>query len=463
MDASAQASKSYGATGDPVLYVHGNSALLTAGIIVADVVGAGILSMPLAVGQLGYALSVIVIILMLAMNLHISMLLWRAFIRHPEARTLSGLVRAVMEGSSPSLRYAMTSAVDIGQSVCIFAELGLYALTFGKALGMLLYETFLCLPVWTFLASSVVLIFQSNARSLGTYSSLIWLNCATIVGTVMIPLIYMAAQGVETSRPLGSKFLAIAEHIDVSVLSSSMSIFAFAFSGQLILVEIMSEMEHPADFPKAYSFISIPFQALAFLAAGIGGYYYRGSLVAGMIGDNIPFGLSYRAAAFCLLTHMLITYMIKAIVFCRRCHSVLHPEDAKSYSSKAWATWFLVTLMVLASSWLTAQVVPFFSDMVSLLGACLTPALCWVLPVFLFYSSHRRDGGQIGPVEQFIIVLELLFCVALTFIGTYDCILKMLSHWHTYGGPFQCHCEDVWNSCSCSANHPGMELCFRAS
>ena len=28
-----------------------------------------------------------------------------------------------------------------------------------------------------------------------------------------------------------------------------------------------------------------------------------------------------------------------------------------------------------------------------------------------------------------------------------------------YGYPFDCHCDDMWNTCACSAEHPGMETC----
>eukprot|EP00439_Symbiodinium_sp_Y106_P027017 s6062_g3.t1 len=62
--------------------IHGNSALLTAGLLIADVVGAGVLAMGQAVAKLGWLLGTICILAMLAMNAHIMILVWRAACLH---------------------------------------------------------------------------------------------------------------------------------------------------------------------------------------------------------------------------------------------------------------------------------------------------------------------------------------------------------------------------------------------
>merc|ERR1719478_1852773 len=90
-----------------------------------------------------------------------------------------------------------------------------------------------------------------------------------------------------------------------------------------MIVEIMSEMENVAEFPKAYAKMSAPFQCLAFLICGLGGYYFRGDLVSGIIIDSIPFGVWFQVAAVCLIVHMVITWVIKGIVFCRAVQALM--------------------------------------------------------------------------------------------------------------------------------------------
>lgn len=58
------------------LFGH-NGVWLTAGIIVADVVGAGILAMPVAVANLGLIPGIITLVVLLLANVHISIAMWR--------------------------------------------------------------------------------------------------------------------------------------------------------------------------------------------------------------------------------------------------------------------------------------------------------------------------------------------------------------------------------------------------
>merc|ERR1712232_1089818 len=88
-------------------------------------------------------------------------------------------------------------------------------------------------------------------------------------------------------------------------------------------MEIISEMKNISKLPKAYATISAPFQLGMFMLAGIGGYCFMGDKVTGMMNENLPFGISFQIAAMCLLTHMLISYLIKGVVFCKSLHRLI--------------------------------------------------------------------------------------------------------------------------------------------
>eukprot|EP00401_Gymnodinium_catenatum_P046080 CAMPEP_0117505966 /NCGR_PEP_ID=MMETSP0784-20121206/25660_1 /TAXON_ID=39447 /ORGANISM="" /LENGTH=68 /DNA_ID=CAMNT_0005301415 /DNA_START=1 /DNA_END=207 /DNA_ORIENTATION=+ len=61
--------------------------------------------------------------------------------------------------------------------------------------------------------------------------------------------------------------------------------------------------------------------------------------------------------------------------------------------------------------------------------------------------------------EKLLIAFELVFAVVLMVMGTHTAAERIMSSWSTYGYPFDCHCEDLWNTCDCSAAHSGMESC----
>lgn len=444
---------------------HGNDAWLTAGIIVADVVGAGILTMASAVAKLGWFLGGIILVLMLAANVHISLLMWRVRmgIRKTKAKackTYADLVDAAFQKAPRWQRIAMHKLTTFSQYVFIFIILGIYLLSAGKGLGMAFYSVELCLPAWALIAALILLPFAATSRQMGTYQSLVWLNIVTLCGTVMIPLSYYMVYGTEGVRHPESVVVAVAPLTQSGVLYA-LSAFTFGMTSQFMLNEIMSEMKDVSELPQAYVKISAPFQALAFLVAGLGGYVLMGDKVTGMLNENLPFNVSFQVASICLLTHMLISYLIKGVVFGQVVQGRLFPDvaDPEDPQPKAKWTWAFMTVVVLFCAWLFANTVPFFADAVDLLGASLTPISCWLIPIAL-YLRYIKDADEAiprpGVFETIVIFCEVALALVLMFVGTYEACVTLMEHWHTYGYPFECHCEGLWKTCECSSDHAGM-------
>jgi len=414
--------------------------------------------MPVAVAQVGWLLGVVVMTLLLAMNVHVSILLWRAKMRFPKAETMTQLVHHVFAKAPPAQRQAATWAAGVSQYAFICCNLGVFVLTFGKGLGMLFYEARICLPVLVLLGCALIAPLHGSVRNMGAHRSVIWLNIATLVGTIAIPLAYMAYNGVEEVRPEGSSVYAVSLTSLGSVMKC-LSITTFGFTSQFILVEVMHEMKEPADFPKAYA-ISAPFQFVAFMVVGLMGYYYMGDKVKGNVFDTLPFGPLLRVAAVCLTVHMLISYLIKSIVACKAIHVLVDGAHARLDSARAWAGWNGVMLSVMLVSWLIANLCPFFADLTGLLGASVTPVCCYLVPIACFLRlQHDLPAAERsrGRLEYAVLALELAFALTLMVFGTQDAIDTISASWETYGYPFECHCEDVWNTCACSADHAGME------
>jgi len=456
--------KGYGAAGSKdceALPESGNSVLLTAGILVADVIGAGILSIAVAIAKFGWLLGAAVTVVLLVMNVHVYLLVWRVRMKCPSARTYAELTASAFAGAPAAQRRFAVLFTGIAQQLLIAGYLGVYTLSLGKAFGMIFYNVHLCLPKWTLIGCVFLLPFVASARRLGAWPSLIWMNCASILTTIIVPLVVMARQGAEQSRIPGSTVHAFAELSLGSVLSG-LSIMFFSFAGQLMVVEIMSEMEDVADFPRACAVVSAPFQCVAYLVCGLGGYYFRGDLISGMIIDALPFGGWFQVAAVCLILHMVITWVIKGIVFCRAVQTTCDPDIVDDGSRRGWALWCALVTAVMTASYVTAQTVPFFVDLIDLIGASLAPVVCFLTPIAVYARWLLDFGGQedrVGRLELAAIALEFLLAAVVFFAGTYMSVNHIIHSWRTYGYPFACHCYSLWNTCECSGSHPGMEHC----
>jgi len=460
---------------NPINHAIGkNGVWLTAGIIVADVVGAGILGMPRAVAQLGGVPGTVVLIIMLAANVHISILMWRVRMGAPGC-TKSVTYYELASGSfekAPAWQKKIASwAATFSQMSFLFGLLGLYLLSAGKGFGYMFFNYEVCLPVWALLATLVLLPFACTSREMGTHAWLVWANIVTLMGTIIIPLTYYLFFGIDELN-LGehdSKPLFFARQYSFTNVLSALSTFTFGMTSQFMLTEIMSEMQDPANLPVAYVRVSAPFQLVAFLVAGLGGYSLFGDKVQGMINENLPFGPAFQASAACLVVHMLVSYLIKGVVMCQAVHRVADrdfssSQDTRTRSRMGWCT---SVLFIAALAYLTANVVPFFSDAVDLLGASVTPLSCWILPIAMFaryyYDTEPEHRPNVSTLEWVIMAGEMLLAVTLVIFGTYAAMRTIVEDWHTYGYPFACHCEGTWNTCQCSSHHVGMDACLAQS
>lgn len=328
---------------------------------------------------------------------------------------------------------------------------------------MIFYENrTLCLPQWALFAGLILFPFAAISRNMGSCECLVWLNIASLCGTVFIPLLYYAILGTEDFRPPESNNYIIAPLTTAGVLSG-LSTYTFAFTSQFMLTEIIEEMEDPEELPKAYATISGPFQLGMFLLAGLGGYFAIGDKVDGMMNENLPFGLPFQVAAACMLTHMLISYLIKGVVFCKSVHEAVDPDHSSGddMRPRSWIGWVTLVSITLVVAWTLANVVPFFNLAVDLLGASLTPLSCWVLPIFMFVrfwkDANKASKPHISVVEWLVIACELLLAFTLMVFGTYSVLCEISAAWSKLGKPFECHCEYLRNNCECSNKHIGME------
>ncbi|CAE8739812.1 unnamed protein product, partial [Polarella glacialis] len=195
-------------------------------IIVADVVGAGILSMPVAVAQFGWILGGVMLVVMLLMNVHISILLWRVRMHLGHGDTYTTLCEAAFAKAPHWQGRPAAIITGLSQRTYFFALLGIFLITAGKGLALIFDDSQVCLPLWMLLGAVIVVPFAGSSRTMGTYESLVWLNISALLGSVFIPLGYMMLQGTEKTRPPQSQFLAIAP-LTIPHALTGLSLFTF--------------------------------------------------------------------------------------------------------------------------------------------------------------------------------------------------------------------------------------------
>jgi hypothetical protein len=443
----------------------GNSAHFTAVILISNTCGIGAISLPAAVAALGgWANGIAAVVICTVMNAHLSLIVWRIYMAFPGHRHYGDLIYAAFEDTSPvqqNLAYILTVVTTYG---FILVATGYNLLCMGKALGWLFNGFQACLPVLMLIAATINIILQIGVRSYRSLPAILSANVVSVLVVVLVPLGYFASMGSEVTLLPGSQVLAAGGSSFPNEIQG-FSTLTFILTTQYLVVEILSEMDDPKEFPKAACIQAPPFQMLFVSLAGLGGYAYLGSAATLNLPDYLPFGAELKATAIFFLFSALMGNLVNSIFMCKLFHEKFDPASSNDGSARDWMVWSTIVTSVLLFSYLTANLVPFIKEFANLLGTSFGPACCFIVPIVTYARIYNKYGEdkvpRISTAEWFLIGIWFVLSVVLMSYGTYTVLREIYKGWLTYGAPFACGCQGLWATCECSASRPGMAATCR--
>lgn len=424
--------------------------LTAAQIMIADMIGVGVLTLATVMSDLGWVMGISFIILFFPINVYTSLLLWQVRKIYPQSVSYIDMSRY----SFKNWGKFMSRITAILVYLHIFMVLSDYLLVIGQSLGLIFYDFKICKPWWMLIGCFCILPFN-QIRLLNSTKILCWVNMATITMAVFLTLGYLIVEGIEQTLEKGAVKELVNENLDIWIFSRAFSKIAFSYAGQFIYLEIMAEMKEKNHFPKTFAFTG-PYQVGLYLLVGCIGYHYKGSGAEGMLIDNIAFSIWLRLAALLLFIHMLITYLIKGNVMSRAIHLAFFPKTVNNNDSAGSITWFCISTCLLLGCFLVANLIPFFDSLTGLIGALLIPTNSWNLPIMFYVASKGNKNLKIPIWEWILLITIFCFGLVLTYLGTHANVADIIVKWESVGLPFACHCEDIWNTCDCSPDHTKM-------
>ena len=238
-------------------------------LIIADVIGLGIMGMADAFAELGWVLGVLVCVLMLPLNIYCGLLVHGA--QTGAFSTAISMAEIARQAVGPWGYWATATLVY----TFIFLVLGDYLLSMGLCLEQLFPDASFSRPVWTLLGATVLLPF-CQVRTLNDTRLLLWVNIGALIVSVCVSLGYLISGEPLVLAGRAEPPAAVAPSISWTTGTAGLSKIVFAYVGALMYPEIIVEMVEPADFPKAL-YAGAPFQLGSFLLVGCVGYGYLGS------------------------------------------------------------------------------------------------------------------------------------------------------------------------------------------
>lgn len=414
-------------------------------LMIADIVGVGVLSLGIAFAYLGWVLGTLLLLLMFPLNVATGLMLWEGQQTWPGSFSYQGLVRNALGPTAGKCAGVLCH-------LFIFSMLGDYVLSGGLAAGMTLYDQEICLPAWSAIVAVGLVLPLHQFRSLASLGWIVWVNVATLTAALLSLLVYLGQTGPPPSPHdslvwhTASPPEAFSSELSFKTFWKAVSLFAFAYSGQFLYIEMMAEMREPAKFPAVFGYTG-PYQVGMYGAMAATSYAYLGAGVPGFLVAILPFGPLMRAVSALLLAHVVITYLVKVTVLARALHLALWPACVNENSAASRLQWLLCTFLIMLAAWVLANSIPIFEDLSGLLGATIAPPIVFNVPCLVFVAARHERRLDMRWWEVGGVYFTHAFGLMLLVFGTYANVSDIVAAAGTpVGGAMSCRCDGMWSS-----------------
>jgi len=357
--------------------------------MLTDIVGTSVLTFAGVAAQLGWVWTIVFIVTLAPVAIYTALLM---------SRTASALAKLPGGARPASMGEAarMTLGGDKAASATYFAVYGFaflgqssYILVLGQCLQGVFFQSQLCLPTATALSCLMCLPIGVSVRHLSDSVALCFLNLFLIVAVLAIVMAKMYLDG----RPAEVNTFAFAEGLSFWTVFGAASNVVYSYAGHWLYFELMADMQTPEDFPRVF-LINAPLQVFLYLLVACWGYHFAGDKAEGYFLDNLPDGEPYRWASILLFAHVAIAFLVKNVVICRALHERLAPSRVntgfrESGGVRAQAEFSAIVVFIFTIGCLIANSIPFFSDMLALIGSLLSGPISFLLPIAFWIGTRR--------------------------------------------------------------------------
>jgi len=414
-------------------------------VILAAVIGVGVLSLPDALSRLGWIPGVTALTLCCGVSIWSGNLFTKLVLAVPHAQVLPDIVEEAF-GSRGRFASTILGYVNICGGVIV------YHLTASQSLQQLAADVpFMeCQPAAGALFSVMIMV-PLQAQNMHAVSLLSFIGAATILIAVLIVVVRLVHDGpVEgaTTRMVG----------DMSFRSwpGAITCFVYSFAGQVIFVELISHQREFRSFRKAVWGSSVGSVAV-YLAVGSIGYAYLGEGVRGSLMSALPVDAGTRVVNTVLFVHVAIGYTIYMTVLVeavlrlvwRTWNTIrnVKPQKAALGGEPALRStvhpcqWFFMSGLLVFGAYALESSIPFFTQLVSLSGALTATPIMTILPAVcaLRLLPDKVLAGRV----RWQCYTAVLCGSLLTLLGAFGSLLDIVEAYsdESMGVPWACNAQ----------------------
>jgi hypothetical protein len=313
-------------------------------------------------------------------------------LRHPEVRDVCDLGQMIFWNNKGAFYF--TAVMFLLNNTFIQ---GLHCLVGAKYLNTMTNHS-----VCTIGFSAIVAVISWICSLPRTFSTLAKLATASAIFTFVSVLLATIFSGIEP-HPAGYPdkgeplvlVIPAAGTTFVAGLNAFMNI-SYTFIGQITLPSFIAEMKEPRDFPKALWAVTIC-EIIVFSLVGAIIYVYTGTQYItapafGSIGDDLFKKISF---SFMIPTIIFLGVLYASVsarfVFFRFFKGTKHMGE---HTVVGWAAWAGILACTWVLAFIIAEVIPFFSDLLSLMSALFDSFFGFIFWGTAYIRMRNADYGH---------------------------------------------------------------------
>ncbi|KAJ7796881.1 transmembrane amino acid transporter protein-domain-containing protein [Mycena olivaceomarginata] len=412
----------------------------TAALLFSEYICLAILSFPWSYSVLGLVPGVIVTVAVAATVQYTSLIVWKFCLKHPEVRDVCDIGRILFGGSEWA--YNFTAVMFILNNTFIQA---LHCLVGAKLLNTLSGSA-LCTVGFSAIAALLCFV-VSLPRTLSQLSALGTFSAVTMGLAVLLAIIFAGIQSEPFGFVAGEPPIVTAFPVAGTTFVTGMSAFlniSYTLIGQITIPSFIAEMKEPRDFPKALWAVTIC-EVVVFTLCGAIMYHYVGNqyITAPAFGSLQP---TYKKIAFSFAIPTIVylgslySSVSARFIFFRLFRNSKHKH---SNTLIGWGAWAGIIAITWVAAFIIAEVIPFFSDMLSLMSSLFDGwfgFIYWGMAYLILYPGKTRWEGPWRSIETLVNYFFIAFGAFQLVAGTYVSIQSIIDSYHAsaVGSVFSC-------------------------
>ena len=284
-----------------------------------------------------------------------------------------------------------------------------------------------CTVAWAVIGAVMVAL-VSSIQTLDRLSWLGWAGLISIMSSVITLTVAVGVADRPSLAPAGD--FQIETHATNSVgfldAMSSVSVVVFAFGGTPNYFTIVSEMRDQRDFIYSIA-ASQTFITTVYLVISCTVYHFVGQYIAspalgsaGVIIKKICYGLALPGL---VVGAVLFVHVAAKYVFVRMLRKSRH---LSKNTPTHYIFWYGSVILTCAVGFIIAEAIPFFNDLLSLIGALLATVICVQLEAYMWMWDHWNDART--TKWKALMLMNILFFAIGTFImitGTWGAVITI--------------------------------------